>query len=204
VYVESNFVLVVALMEEQAFSAIKILDLSEAGRIDLVFPIFAISEPFGTVAVRGRRRKRLCNRLKDQVRELKRSEPRRSVVSQVEPVAVTLLQVEKEEFDLLESTVQRLLGVGRAIGINESVFRDALAYEKHYGLAPQDAIIYSAIVTDLKRSNSLEQKCFISRNWKDFRDPEIESELATYNCTYLEDFAAGLDFASRASSTAHQ
>jgi hypothetical protein len=93
-----------------------------------------------------------------------------------------------------------LLDVGRPVGIDESVFRQALTYEKHYGLAPQDAIIYSAIVADLKGSAPVEPKCFISRNWKDFRDPEIESELAAYNCRYLEDFATGLDFVRNSST----
>ena len=46
VYVESNFVLELALGQEGSVSAESILILAEQGDIEIVFSSFAISEPF--------------------------------------------------------------------------------------------------------------------------------------------------------------
>src|SRR5881394_3448686 len=43
-YIESNFVLELALEQEEAPAAQKILELAEKGRIELAFPTFALSE----------------------------------------------------------------------------------------------------------------------------------------------------------------
>lgn len=49
VYVESNFVLELALGQEQAAFADAILNAAEAKKIELAFPSFALSDPFATV-----------------------------------------------------------------------------------------------------------------------------------------------------------
>ena len=45
-YIESNFVLELARQQEGASQVAAILDLAEAGAIDLYFPMLAIDEPF--------------------------------------------------------------------------------------------------------------------------------------------------------------
>ena len=59
VYVESNFVLELALAQEQFESCEKILSLCEAGRIRLVVPAFSLAEPNETLARRKKQRKRM-------------------------------------------------------------------------------------------------------------------------------------------------
>ncbi|MBU2534555.1 MAG: hypothetical protein KKD83_00105 [Chloroflexi bacterium] len=194
VYIESNFVLELSLEQEQAKSANDILLLAENGKIELAFPAFALAEPFATIAHRERERRRLCSSFSGQLRELQRSKQHQDVVSQLEPAPNLLLEIGKKEFDLLQSTVMRLLKVGKSIGISMIGFQKALAYQDRYGLSPQDSIIYSLVIGDLQRRGLKEAKCFISRNWKDFGDPDIKSELEFYNCAYLEDFTTGLRF----------
>lgn len=50
VYVESNFVLGLALAQEQFESCEEILSLCEAGRIRLDVPAFSLAEPNETLA----------------------------------------------------------------------------------------------------------------------------------------------------------
>lgn len=56
VYVESNFLLEIALEQEQAEAALLILELADARLITLSIPSFALSEPFSTLAYRRVRR----------------------------------------------------------------------------------------------------------------------------------------------------
>ncbi len=188
VYVESNFVLEVALGQEQAPSAEAILAKAETGEIHLAFPEFALTEPFSTITYQGRQRRSLSNSLSDQLRQLERSVPHQEVVSLLRPAPTLLGEIERREIDLLESTVDRMLKIGRPLNLNEINFQLALVYKEQYELSPQDAIIYSVILTDIKEQPNQEIKYFISLNWKDFGRPAIRSELRTYNCQYLESF----------------
>ena len=194
VYVESNFILEVALGQEESPSAESILLLAENRNIELVFPGFALSEPFATVTQRDRDRRRLRSSFTEMLRQLQRSEPHKQVVSDLEPVPIILTAIVRTEFDLLQSMVNRLLIVGKSIEIDEASFKQALMYQRSLALSPQDSIIYAAVITDLQRRPHQEDKCFISRNWKDFRNPAIKSELELYNCRYAESFGEGLSF----------
>jgi len=194
VYVESNFVLEVALEQQDAPSAQAILALAEEGKIQLSFPTFALIEPFWTVRHRGRMRRDLHASLRMQLNQLQRSRQHEKFISILKPVLTTMLEIEKKEMDLLESTARRLLGVGESIEINRPIFEQAMKYQRHYDLSPQDSIIYSAVIDDLQQQTPKRVKCFISRNSKDFGDPDIKSELTSYNCRYIVEFKDGLSF----------
>lgn len=118
VYVESNFVLEVALGQEESPSAESILVLAEGSKIELVFPGFALSEPFATVTQRDRDRRRLRSSFTEMLRQLQRSEPHKQIVSDLQPVPIILTTIVKKEIDLLQSTVDRLLNVGKSIEID--------------------------------------------------------------------------------------
>lgn len=188
IYIESNFVLEVALGQEEAYAAESMLQLATKGDIELEFPAFSLSEPFWTVHLRGKKRWKLCNSINEQFRQLQRSQPHRKTASKLQPLPLVLAEIEGEEFNYLESAVERLLQVGKPIEMDSSIFKQALHYERYYGLSPQDSIIYSAIIASLQRRDPNDNKCFTSRNWKDFRDPDIISELKSYNCVYEESF----------------
>lgn len=63
VYVETNFVLEVALGQEQAEAAAEILNRAEGGEIELAIPYLSLVEPFSTVTKRHRDRKHLSSAL---------------------------------------------------------------------------------------------------------------------------------------------
>jgi len=189
VYVESNFILEVALGQEQSSDAEWILTLAEQRRIELVFPGFALSEPFSTITHRGRERKRLCSSLTEHLRQLQRSQPHQDVVKNLLFAPIVLGEIERKEIDLLESTTKRVLFAGTVVELTVVTFDRAVRYERQYGLSPQDSIILSAVMNDLEARARPSSKYFISRNWKDFGDPGILAELKAQNCNYLEGFA---------------
>lgn len=193
VYVESNFVLEIALGQEDTLSAKEILALSENGKIDLVFPGFALSEPFATITHRDRERKRLSNSLSETIRQLQRSEPHRQTVSDLQLVPGILTNLAKKVIDLLQDTVKRLLRAGKSIELTSHIFEQAIAYQFLFDLSPQDSIIYAVVIADLNQRTHKEPKCFISRDKRAFSDPGLGDELASYNCTYAANMSDGLD-----------
>ncbi len=192
VYVESNFVLENALGQEDADPATTILELAEQGSIEIAFPTLAVTEPFSTISQRGRERRRLRSSLNEQVRELGRSKPHQRIVSMLGSIPAMLPGIEQAETTLLASTVQRLLAVGRVLPMDSTAFDRALKYRSRYDLSVQDAIVYASVIADLERQPWDQARCFVSKNWKDFGDPDIVAELQSFRCAYAEAFASAL------------
>jgi hypothetical protein len=195
VYVESNFVLEVALEQEQFPAADAILKLAESGKITIAFPSFALSEPFATIMHRDRERTELHNRLTASLGQLRRSETHKQTIHDLQPLLITLRNAVNREFDLLHAMVSRLLKAGKPIELDEFCLEQALSYQVLFGFKPQDSIIYSTVIADMQRKASTEARCFLSRDKLAFStNPGIKPELATYNCRYIGNFAQGLDF----------
>ena len=130
VYVESNFVLEVALEQEQSSSAEAILELAESRKITLAFPSFALSEPFATVMHRNKERVELHNRMTMALGQLRRSEPHKQTIHDLQPLLVILKDAVNREFDLLHVTVARLLKAGKSIELDSFALEQALNYQE--------------------------------------------------------------------------
>ncbi|WIG60949.1 MAG: hypothetical protein OJF49_003697 [Ktedonobacterales bacterium] len=192
VYVESNFILEIALGQEQSASAETILQFAEAHSIELAFPGFALSEPFATLTHRGKEQLKMSKSLSEMLRQLQRSSPHQQTVTELASAPALLGSIARKETDRLQETVRRLLDCGIYLQMDGTSFSAALAYQSRFGLSPQDSIIYATVIADLQRRASQGDKCFISRNWKDFRDPDILAELRSYHCSFAESFDEGL------------
>ena len=53
--------------------------------------------------------------------------------------------------------------------------------------------VYASILDHLTTASE-EPRCFITKNSKDFANPDIENELTAYNCHLLTKFADGLGY----------
>jgi len=214
VYIESNFILEIALKQEQHSAAENILALAEQKQIELVFPSFVLSEPFATIMYRSGKRSSFYSSLEATLRDIKRSEPLRQIALDMEPLVVALRSALERDFDPLHATLERLLAVGRSIETDLAIFKDALNYQVNLDLFPQDSIIYASIIADLRKRSHHEKKCFLSRDKKAFSDEDdpstkernqnkfesrrrINTELKTYGCQYIGSFEDGLNFAKR-------
>ena len=72
VYVESNFVLELAILQEQSENCNEILGLSSAKRVQLVVPAYSLAEPYETLARRQKRRLRKKEELDAEIRDISR------------------------------------------------------------------------------------------------------------------------------------
>ena len=197
IYVESNFILEIALQQEQSSYAISILEFAQQGKITLAVPGFALSEPFATIMHRNGERKEVLNTLIKTFNEIKRSKPHGQSMVHVNPVANILRNIEEREWDGLHEGVGQLLSIGISLPFDAKCWVQALLCREIYGLSSQDAIIYASIVIDLQTRSRDEKKCFLSRDSKAFgqdNDRVMKDELDTYNCRYIGSFAKGFDY----------
>ncbi|MDQ3706558.1 MAG: PIN domain-containing protein [Chloroflexota bacterium] len=200
VYVETNFVLQLALRQEEANAADAILERAQSDSIKLVLPAFSLSEPYSTLTYRSLERRSIYNSLDQQLTLLRRSEPHRQTALALQQLLSMWGDLETRETDWLHSAIVEILMVGRAIQVELEDIQQSALYRKLYDLSPQDAIILSVIVRDLGTQDADESKCFISTNVKDFRHPGIRAELKSLNCRYISKLADSLDFIDNAGS----
>lgn len=193
VYVESNFVLELAYLQEERESCSELLRLSESRAIRLAIPAFSIGEPYEAWVRRSKQKKSLHEQLINAIRELSRSKPYQGSSVEFRELTNVLITSGEDEKRRLDNTLKKILKIVEIIPIESSIIRDAIKFQESLDLSPQDSIVYASIRDHLTRESD-EPCCFITRNSKDFANPDIESELTAYNCKLLTKFADGLRY----------
>lgn len=196
VYVESNFPLELARQQEESPRAEELLRMAQGGRIGLVFPVFAVCEPFSALGQYAAERGRLVSAQRPQIRELGRSLPHQALAVALKDAEDALLGVWRTEMNGLEGAVRRMLAAGRAIPLTPEIFSRSIEIADRLGMATQDAIVLASVLADLAAQPPNERKCFVSRNTKDFDDPTVKSELAGYSCAYVSAFGDAVSLAT--------
>lgn len=193
VYVESNFVLELAFLREEHENCLELLSLSESGDICLMLPAFSIGEPYEAWVRRSKQRLGLHEQLITAIHELSRSKPYQESSDEFQELTDLLLRSDEEEKRRLDDTLQRMLQMVEVIPIGLSIIRAAITFQKSIELSPQDSIVYASILNHLTTASE-KPRCFITKNSRDFVNPDIENDLKAYNCRLLTKFADGLGY----------
>ncbi len=193
VYAESNFVLELAFLQEEHESCLELLSLSESGDICLVLPAFSIGEPYEAWVRRSKQRRGLHEQLITAIHELSRSRPYQGSSDEFQELTNLLLRSGEEEKHRLDETLEKILQIVEVIPIGLSIIRDAITFQTSLDLSPQDSIVYASILDHLTTASE-ELRCFITKNSKDFANPDIENELTAHQCQLLTKFADGLGY----------
>lgn len=192
VYVETNFVLELAFMQEQHESCEGILTLCEAGSAHLVLPAFCIAESYETQIRRSKEHDGIMKYLTDALGRLARSKPYQAETHTLQNVTGLLARSLQDEDQRLNDMVDRLLRVADMIPLDASVIADAMQFSVKYRLAPQDSLVYSSISHHLIATSDVDS-CFINRD-KHFADPDIVESLTDKGCRLLFNFDDGYHF----------
>jgi predicted nucleic acid-binding protein len=204
VYVESNFVLELSLLQEQHESCEKIIELCEDGQARLVIPAYSLVEPHETIIRYAKNRSRLSNELATEVRQLSRSKPYQEEADTLQKVTGFLIRSQEEEKTRLSDTIERLLRISEVIPLDSQILVAARQHQLDHGFSPQDSIVYTSVLSHLSVSAEAE-KCFLNRNSKDFDDPDIVEILDGYGCKMLFSFDHGYSYiTSRLSSSSSE
>lgn len=192
-YVESNFVLELALVQEQHASCEEIVCLSEAREVRLVVPAYSLVEPYETLVRRHRQRKQMKADLDTELGQLTRTAAYSQRLAGFQSLTALLIESANEEAKRLEGVRERLLRTCEIIALETSTLISAARYQIDHDLSPQDALVYASVLSHLTTSAS-PGSCFLNRNSKDFDDPDIVDELKRHGCTLIPRFDDGLEY----------
>ena len=142
---------------------------------------------------RAKQRTELHERLSQEIRELSRSKPYVKSPKEFQDVTKTLVRSGEEEKQRLDGTVSRILETATVIPIERDTIKAAIELQKTRNLSPQDSIVYASVLSHLSRASD-EPKCFITKNSKDFANPDIYKDLEDYECKLLTKFEHGLGY----------
>ena len=202
-YVESNFVLELALAQEQCRSCEEILSICETNDATLVLPAFSIAETYETIVRRDRDRGELGRRLEREFAQLLRSEHYSEQVEALRSTTNLLVRSGEEERQRLNATLDRILQIATIIPLERETLASATNAQRQFGLSAQDSIVYASVLQHLTTS-ALDSRCFLNRNSKDFSDADVVEILSGYHCKILYSFEDGLGYVRSAVSRSKQ
>ena len=186
IYVETNFVLEIALLQEDCKNCELILSLCEENRARLIVPGYSLAEPYETLKRRQNERKEAGIKLDEELKKIARTTTYKEKLSGFNEIIELLAESAEEDNRNLDKTCLRLLQIADTIPLDAKVLKMADWYRRQYPFSPQDAIIYASVLSHLNNYRS-STNFFVSRD-RDFTDPDIASELQQYNCTLLSNF----------------
>lgn len=121
VYVESNFVLELALQQEQSASCESILSLCETGQVRLVVPAFCLAEPHETVTRRHKQRRGTKTDLDKELQQLARTATNTAQLRGFDSITDLLVSSAEQERRNLSKVSARLLSAAELIPLDASV-----------------------------------------------------------------------------------
>ena len=196
-YVETNFVLEMALLREEHGACEGLLALAEARKAALVLPAFSVGEAYEAWVRRTRQRIELSSRLHREIADLSRSKPYQASAEEFRELTGLLIRSGNEERHRINEALSRILSFAELIPIEHGTIRGVQALQTHH-LSPQDLIIYASVLSHLEQVGAAgEGLCgFITRNNRDFgREPAVRTGLASLGCRLFTSFRDALGFA---------
>jgi len=197
VFVETNFVLELALEQRESSACEKLVDLARARSIRLLLPAYSFIEPHENLTRRQLDRRALGKQVSKELAQLARSKPLAERVAASQEIVNLLIASDEYEIEAIEQVKQRLWLVGDVLPLDLDVLRSAAECQADYGLSPQDAIVYASIRARLKLDHASDS-CFVSRNPRDFDNSDLRQDLSSFNCKYFSSFATALRYIEHA------
>ncbi len=190
VYAESNFVLEIALEQEQHQACNELVSLAASKSIELVLPAFALLEPYQTVVRRKNEWKALHKDQLTHAQQLERTAWISADVPLLRDAADLMLRAEQEISKRFLDIRSKLLDVARFVEIDDAVLREASAMGAQLGLELPDAVMLASVLADAIAHPS--PSIFLNRNTKDFDDPDVKARLKNVPCDLVWKFDHGI------------
>ncbi len=196
VYVETNFILELAFVQQQHESCGRILGLCEDRRAALVVPVFCVAESYETLIRRGKKRKQISEDLDRELAQLGRSKPYEDEIGALRNMMGLLVRSSEEADRRLPEVLKRMLKVAEVIPLDADVISEAASCRERHNLEQQDAVVCASVLHHLASAGGREG-CFINRDRAGFDDPDIQESLANKGCKLLFGFDQGHSYIER-------
>ena len=195
VYVESNFVLELALQQQQSASCESMLHQCEEGRCRILVPAYCLAEPHETLTRRRKERTTMKIELDAQLEQIARTAANAPQLSGFRTVTDLLIRSTEQESRSLDDVSDRLQRVAEVIPLDASILHDSGRYRRAHRFSPQDSIVYASVLAHLARG--YEQKSYFVSRDRHFDDPDVVGELGGFNCELVRSFDHGREVIER-------
>jgi predicted nucleic acid-binding protein len=198
VYVESNFVLQLALVQEFHASCEAILHSCESGAAQLVVPAICLAEPDQTLYRQKQRRTQIKVDLDREFRQLARTSAYSARLAEFASLTSLLIDSAEGEYQRWEEVRVRLLRAADVVSLDAAILSAAARQRATHDLRHQDALVYASVLSHLGRSTGA-TSCFLNAD-KDFDDPDLVAELTRHDCKLIARFDDGYQYLERSRS----
>ncbi|MEM9832731.1 MAG: PIN domain-containing protein [Bacteroidota bacterium] len=192
VYAESNFVLELALLQEQYEACNTIVSLAEKNQVKLAIPAYSLVEPYETTTRSFKKRQAISEDVRNELRQLGRSASYGEEATALQELTALFTRSQEEERVRLQGVLNRLLNTSELIPLTSDIIIDSFTHQQN-GFSPQDAVVYASVLKHLKGIKNKE-KVFLNRNSTDFDDPDVQDALEDLGCKLLFRFDDGVDY----------
>jgi predicted nucleic acid-binding protein len=179
-YVETNFVLEIAFDQRQRSECETLLRWADSGRLDLAAPAYCLAEPFETLGRRHNNRQQVQKGLQEELSQLGRSARYREATRQVQLTADLFAQSVLEDRERLQRSVRRLAETSILIPMSAVAFERSFELRNEFDLDLKDALVLASVAGHLESEPT--PAVFVTRNSKDFDDPDLRSFLEDRSC----------------------
>lgn len=194
VYFETNFILEVALLQEQHESCNQLLALGEHGIVTMAMPVFCVAEAYETLIRRSKKHVHLAQDVVNELKQLSRSQLYRAEIDAFQNITGLLIRSTQEEDKRLAQSLDRILKCTTVITLDADILSLAAQFRSQFRLQPQDSIVCASVVHHLATTRT--ESCFLNKNKNDFDDPDIEESLTRLGCKVFFNFNDGLNYVS--------
>ena len=174
-----------ALLQEQFVSCEKLLNLCRSSDIALVIPAYSLAEPYETLVRRRKQRQQIKHDLDEELKQIARTATYTDRLRRFDELTALLISSADEDVRRLEDVLAKIIEVADIIPLEAPILAASIQYQQTHDFSPQDAIVYAAVVSDLRQRLPDDQSCFLNRNSKDFDDQNVVEELQNHRCKLL-------------------
>lgn len=192
VYVESNFVVELALLQEQRNICERILEVCGNDGVQLVIPAYCLAEPYEAMTRRRKRRTKMKQELDAEFGQIARTETRVDRLRGFRDITELLTASIEEEEKQLDAVCSRLSETAEVIPLDDNILASSRECRSEHDFSPQDSVVYASVLAHVGL-NPGTRSCFLDKD-RDFQDRHVVEELAGYRCELLRDFGAGYGF----------
>jgi predicted nucleic acid-binding protein len=190
IYVESNFVLEIALEQADAAACERVIDLADSKALRLAIPAYALLEPYETLTRRVREWTRLSSDVESELKQLRRTASLKAEADALVGLTVRAVQLATQKHDSVRA---RILAAAEVLPIEAITLIEAERLRSDYGLTLPDAVMLASVLLDGK--GGTQPSAFLNTKVKDFADPAIRAELTKRSCAFIGRFSAGVAWA---------
>lgn len=186
IYVETNFVLELALLQEQERSCDEIVKDCESGKATLVVPACSIAEASAALEIRKKKRRELAQSLGQELHQFGRSETNAPRLQDLREMTTLLVESIDLDATRLSDVALRLFNIAEVIPLAVQTLRRGEEFQSAFDLKPPDALVLASIFEHL--GDQTETPSWFANRDSDFKDPKITQLLTNRRCKLIGRF----------------